>query len=50
MRFSFVAVGEKFKLNDVEYTKTNHSRGWYVVEGRKVFIYVKKSKEVEVNG
>lgn len=47
MRFSRLLIGDTFKLNNVEYTKTNHSRGWRVESGRKVFLHVKKDKEVE---
>lgn len=49
IRFSRIGNNTKFNLNEIEYTKTSHRRGWRVVNGRKEFLYIKKAKLVEIN-
>jgi len=48
IRYSFLAVGTKFVLDDIEYTKSNHNRSFYRKNGLMIFRNIKKSKIVEV--
>lgn len=48
IRFSFLGIGKKFFIDNVEYIKTNFGRGYRIEGGKKVFKNVKKEKIVDI--
>lgn len=47
MKLSAIPMGFRFKCDGVEYNKTNHNRGVYVINGQQIFKSFNKHKEVE---
>lgn len=45
--YKYLRIGDKFFFQGQEYIKTNHQRGCYIEEGRKVFKQFKKSHIVK---
>lgn len=49
VNFKYVPFNCKFIHNDIEYEKTNHNRGFYDQDGRRIFKNFKKSTKVFTN-
>jgi hypothetical protein len=48
VRYSSLLLGEKFKVDNIEYIRYNHNRGKTKVNGQQVFKRFKKHALVEV--
>lgn len=48
IRYSHLFLNEKFNLDNIEYTKSNHDRAFIYMNGVKQFRHIKKSQIVEI--
>ena len=46
IEFKHLQIGERFLLDDIKYIKTNHLRGYRIINKKKELISIKKNKLV----